>query len=218
MINWLENIPKLKIMFQQLKNIDTAFKHVRSFSMLLIVGCIALCCYTIYKSYQIVRDTQARIYILANGKAIEAFSSERKDNIPVEARDHVKMFHYYFFTLHPDDKVIQSNIKRALYLADATAQTQYNNLRENSYYANIISGNVSQEIQIDSIGVDISQYPFYFKCMARQKIIRATSIVTRSIVTEGFLRNVSRSDNNPHGFLIERWNTLENKDIKSENR
>jgi conjugative transposon TraK protein len=205
-------------MFQQLKNIDTAFKHVRSFSLLLIVGCISLCCYTIYKSYQVIQDAQAKVYILANGKAIEAFSSERKDNIPVEARDHVRMFHYYFFTLHPDDKVIQNHIKQALYLADATAQTQYDNLRENSYYANIISGNVSQEIQIDSIDVDINQYPFYFKCIAKQKIIRATSIVTRSLITEGFLRNVLRSDNNPHGFLIEKWNTLENKDIKSENR
>jgi conjugative transposon TraK protein len=205
-------------MFQQLKNIDSAFKHIRSFSFLLIIGCISLCCFTIYKSYQVVQNTQARIYILANGKAIEAFSSERKDNIPVEARDHVKMFHYYFFTLHPDDKVIQGNMKRALYLADGTAKTQYDNLRENSYFANIISGNVSQEIQIDSIRVDINTYPFYFKCIAKQKIIRATSIVTRSLVTEGFLRNVLRSDNNPHGFLIERWTTLENRDIKSENR
>ena len=205
-------------MFQQLKNIDTAFKHIRSFSFLLIIGCIALCCYTIFASYRLVQDTQARIYILANGKAIEAFSADRKENIPVEARDHVKMFHYYFFTLDPDDKVIQSNIKHALYLADASARTQYDNLRENSYYANIISGNVSQEVQIDSIKIDVDQYPFYFRCNAKQRIIRATSIVTRSLVTEGFLRNVLRSDNNPHGFLIERWNTLENRDIKSENR
>ncbi|HEY0744403.1 MAG TPA: conjugative transposon protein TraK [Chryseosolibacter sp.] len=205
-------------MFRQLKNIDSAFRHIRAFSLVTITGCVLLCSYTIHKSYQIVHDAQSRIYVLANGKAIEAFSAERKDNIAVEARDHVRMFHYYFFTLHPDDKVIQANIKRALYLADATAQTQYDNLRENSYYANIISGNVSQEVHFDSIRVDVAQYPFYFRCTARQKITRATSIVTRSLVTEGFLRNVLRSDNNPHGFLIERWSTLENRDIKSENR
>ena len=205
-------------MFQQFKNIDSAFKHIRWFSIALIIGCICLCCYTIFKCFGIVRETQARIYILANGKAIEAFSAERKDNIPVEARDHVRMFHYYFFTLHPDDKVIQSNVTKALYLADATAKKQYDNLRENSYYANIISGNVSQEIRIDSIRINTDQYPFYFKCNAIQKIIRATTIVTRSLVTEGYLRNVQRSDNNPHGFLIERWNTLENKDIKTLNR
>jgi conjugative transposon TraK protein len=205
-------------MFQQFKNIDTAFKHIRWFSITMIIACMAISSYSIYKSYEIVKQTQARIYILANGKAIEAFSAERKDNIPVEARDHVRMFHYYFFTLHPDDKVIQSNILKALYLADASAKKQYDNLRENSYYANIISGNVSQEIKVDSIRIDTDQYPFYFHCNAIQKIIRATSIVTRSLITEGYLRNVQRSDNNPHGFLIERWNTIENKDLKSENR
>jgi conjugative transposon TraK protein len=205
-------------MFQQFKNIDSAFKHIRLFSIVLVIGCIVLCCYTIFKCFTIVQDTQARIYILANGKALEAFAAERKDNIPVEARDHVRMFHHHFFTLHPDDKAIQENVTKSLYLADASAKKQYDNLRENSYYANIISGNVSQEIRIDSIQIDTDQYPFYFKCNAVQKIIRTTSIVTRTLITEGYLRNVQRSDNNPHGFLIERWNTIENKDIKSENR
>jgi hypothetical protein len=37
-------------------------------------------------------------------------------------------------------------------------------------------------------------------------------------VTEGWLRNTSRSDNNPHGFLIERWAILDNRDLKVEGR
>lgn len=205
-------------MFQQLRNIDSAFKHIKLFSFLLLGTCGMVCCYTVYTSFQMVTQTQERIYILANGKALEAWSAERKDNIPVEARDHVRMFHYYFFTLDPDDRVIQRNITKALYLADESAKRQYDNLKENRYYSNIISGNISQEIMIDSIQVNTEQYPFYFRCYARQKLIRTTSIVTRSLITEGHLRNVSRSDNNPHGFLIEKWNTLENKDIKTENR
>jgi conjugative transposon TraK protein len=204
--------------FQQLKNIDTAFKHIRLFSLVLIMACLAVCCYSIYKSFQQVSRIQQRIYILSNGKALEAWSAERKDNIPVEAKDHVKMFHYYFFTLDPDDRVIEANINKALYLADASAKRQYDNLKESRYYSNIISGNISQEIVSDSIRIDVSDYPFYFKCYSRQRLIRTTSIVTRSLITEGYLRNVSRSDNNPHGFLIEKWNTIENKDIKTENR
>lgn len=205
-------------MFQQLRNIDTAFRHIRVFSLVLIAACVFLVCFTIYKSYELIDQARERIYILSNGKALEAWSAERKDNIPVEGRDHVRMFHHHFFTLDPDDKVIQSNITRALYLADASAKRQYDNLKENRYYSNIISGNISQEVDIDSIRIDIEQYPFYFRCYARQRLIRTTSIVTRSLVTEGYLRNVSRSDNNPHGFLIEKWNTLENRDIKTENR
>ena len=205
-------------MFQQLRNIDTAFKHIKLFSFLLITSSAIVCCYTVFKSYQLIGETQERIYILSNGKALEAWSAERKDNIPVEAKDHVRMFHYHFFTLDPDDKVIQANTTKALYLADASAKRQYDNLKENRYYSNIISGNISQQITFDSIRVSVDQYPFHFKCYAKQKLIRTTSILTRKLVTEGFLRNVSRSDNNPHGFLIEKWSTLENYDLKTENR
>src|SRR6185312_1596651 len=177
-------------MFKKMKNIDTAFRYVRSFTMLVIVGCVIICCFALYKSYSLVAQMQSKVYILANGKALEAYASDRKDNIPVEARDHVKTFHQLFFTLDPDDKVIQANITKALYLADASAKREYDNLKENGYYANVIAGNISQEIQVDSVSVNVNVYPYYFRCYATQRIIRTTSIVNRSLVTEGYLRNV----------------------------
>ena len=205
-------------MFKKTKNIDTAFKQIRLFSIAFMVLCFLLTIYMAYKSYQLSAASQGRVYILANGKALEAYAADRKDNIPVEARDHVKMFHHYFFTMDPDDKVIQSNIIKALYLADQTAKQQYDNLKENGYYTNLISGNISQEIQADSIIINTNQYPYYFRYKGQQRIIRPTTIVTRNLVTEGYLRNVSRSDNNSHGFLIEKWKTIENNDIRIENR
>lgn len=205
-------------MFSKMKNIETAFRHVRLFSMLVIAGCILICCFALYKSFSLVSQMQSKIYILANGKALEAYSSDRKDNFPVEARDHVKTFHKYFFTLDPDDKVIKDNVTKALYLSDYSAKRVYDDLKENGYYAGIISGNISQTIAVDSVSIDVNEYPYHFRCYAVQNIVRATSIVHRSLTTEGSLRNVSRSDNNPHGFLIERWNTIENKDLSTENR
>lgn len=205
-------------MFKQAKNIDTAFQHIRTFTLLVVFGCMFLCSFAVYKSYQIVSEMQSKVYVLANGKALEAYASNRKDNIPVEARDHVKTFHRLFFTLDPDDKVIKENINKALYLSDASAKREYDNLRESGYYSNIIAGNISQEITVDSVVIDMNDYPYPFRCQATQKIIRATSTVSRSLVTEGYLRNVSRSDNNPHGFLIEGWRTIENRDLKIENR
>ncbi|HEY5464403.1 MAG TPA: conjugative transposon protein TraK [Hanamia sp.] len=205
-------------MFRQAKNIDTAFKQVRNFSFLVIVSSVMICFYVIYNSYKATTAFESKIYILANGKALEAFAGDRKENIPVEARDHVKMFHQYFFSLDPDDKVIQANITRALYLADGSAKRVYESLKENNYYAGIIAGNISQEINVDSVSLNMNSYPYYFRCYATEKITRSSNITTRSLITEGFLRNVSRSDNNPHGFLIEKWNTIENKDLKIENR
>lgn len=205
-------------MFEQLRNIDTAFKHVRLFSIVVILACVFISCFAVVRAYQVVEHTQQRIYILSNGKALEAYAAERKDNIPVEARDHVKMFHHYFFTLDPDDKTIITNLTKALYLADISAKQQYDNLKENRYYSNIIAGNISQDIEVDSIHIGLESYPYYFRYYAKQRITRPTSIVMRSLITEGYLRNIARSDNNSHGFLIERWNTLENKDIKTINR
>ena len=205
-------------MFTKMKNIDTAFKYVRGFTLLVIICCAVICCYTVSRSFQTVSRMQDKVYILAAGKALEAYASDRKDNVPVEAKDHIKTFHQFFFTLDPDDKVIKTNVTKALYLADESAKRIYDDLKENGFYSGIISGNISQTIQIDSITVDIRDYPYRFKCFARQNIIRTTSILKRNLITEGSLRNVSRSDNNPHGFLIERFNTIENRDLTVENR
>jgi len=208
----LTETQKNKIMFTHLKNVETAFQHIKRFSYLLIGACTVISCFALYKSYQSSADAGKHIYILANGKVLEAFAADRKDNIPVEARDHIRMFHHYFFTLDPDEKVIESNIEKALYLADESARNQYEGLKEKNYYNNLISGNISQRIRVDSVQLDMNQYPYYFKCFAIQQLIRATSTIHKLLITQGYLRNVSRSDNNPHGFLIERWETLANKD------
>jgi conjugative transposon TraK protein len=205
-------------MFQKTKNIDSAFRHIRLFSFTFLIACCVIAGTVAFKSFQLASQSQQKIFILANGKALEAYSADRKDNIPVEAKDHVKMFHHYFFSLDPDDKVIQANISKALYLADASAKQQYDNLKENGYYTNLIAGNISQEIETDSITINTEVYPFYFRYKGKEKIIRPTTIVTRLLITEGYLRNVSRSDNNSHGFLIEKWRTLENTDLTTQMR
>jgi len=205
-------------MFSKMKNIDTAFRYIRTFTIVVIIGCVLISCFAVYKSFSLASQMQSRIYVLAGGKALQANAATRGDNIPVEARDHIKTFHKYFFTLDPDEKAIEATITKALYLADGSAKGVYDDLKENGYYAKLISGNVNQTITVDSVKVDVKEYPYRFRCYATQHITRPTSITSRSLITEGGLRSVSRSDNNPHGFLIERWNTIENRDLKTTYR
>ncbi len=205
-------------MFPKAKNIESAFQHIRFFTGLVVLGSLTFSCIVSWLTYRASERATQRIYILASGKALEAFARDRKDNVPVEARDHIRNFHEDFFALDPDEKVINANLAKALYLADGSAKRQSDDLKETGYYSGIISGNISQEISIDSISLDMTNYPWYFRCYATEKIIRPTSKVTRDLVTEGWLRNTSRSDNNPHGFLIERWAILDNRDLKVETR
>lgn len=205
-------------MFTKVKSIESAFQQVRWICGLVIVCAFGFAGYVKYQSSEELARAESRVYILSSGKAMEVLASDRKDNVPVEARDHICRFHELFFTLDPDEKVIQGNIGKALYLADGSAKGLYDNLRETGYYGGVISGNISQEITVDSVILNMERYPFYFRCNSMLRIIRPTSIVTRDLITEGYLRNVSRSDHNPHGFLIERWATLKNRDIKVETR
>ncbi|MBT2561293.1 conjugative transposon protein TraK [Pedobacter sp. ISL-68] len=205
-------------MFTKTKNIDTAFRHIKRFSIIVISISVLLSALTIFKAFQTISVLQSKVYVVANGKVLEAYAAERKDNIPVEAKDHIRTFHEFFFTLSPDEKLIQANVTRALYLADGSAKKQYDNLKESNYYDNIISGNLSQVVSMDSITLNLDQQPYSFRFYGKQVITRTTSIATRSLITEGLLRTVSRSDNNPHGFLIERWNIIENKDIDIKTR
>jgi conjugative transposon TraK protein len=205
-------------MFPKTQHLENAFQTIRLFTIVVVCGCFAVSGFTIWIAERAVGHLQDKVYVLAEGKALEAVAADRKENIAAEARDHIRVFHQAFFSLDPDEKVINANISRALYLADGSARRMYESLKESGYYSGIIAGNISEQLVIDSIVLDMRSYPLYFHCYATEKIIRPTSAVTRNLVTEGWLRNTSRSDNNPHGFLIEKWTILDNSDLKIETR
>lgn len=204
-------------MFKQLRNIDAAFQYVKRFSIVLILANVAICCFWSFFTYKAVTEAQGRVHILYNGKVLEAFASTRKANMPVELRDHIKDFHHYFFDQSPDDKEIKKKITKALYLADNSAKKQYDNLVESGYYNNLISANISQQVDIDSIKLDINSTPYQFTCYATEKLIRASNTVVRKLVTQGVIRVLDdQTDDNPHGFLIQQWQILENRDTQTQ--
>lgn len=205
-------------MFQQLKNIDRAFTHVRLFSLVLIIACTTITCYLTFTSFQAVERERSRIYVLTGGKVLEAVASTRGENIQAEARDHVADFHRLFFSFSPDYKSIERNVGKALYLADRSAKEQYDNLKEAGYYAGVINANISQEVITDSIRLDMSSHPYRFRYYGHQRIERPTVTIIRNLITEGALRKIDRSDNNSHGLLIERWTIINNTDQSSKPR
>lgn len=205
-------------MFRATDNLDRAFRSMRLMMLAVVAACAVVSCYSLYLYNSLAGKAQERVYVLHSGHAAEVFASSRDANLAVEAKDHITRFHELFFSLDPDEKAIAASIRRALYMVDASAKKQYDDLVESGYMAGIISGNVSQRIRVDSVQVNLNAEPFPFRCYAVLTITRATSIVTRSLVTAGYLRSVARSEHNPHGLLIERWETIENKDLQIQNR
>ena len=146
-------------MFTQLKNIDTAFRHIKLFSYLLIFANAFCICFGVFYWVKLSSEKDSKIYILYNGKVLSALASDKQSNLPVQLRDHIKTFHQYFFNLSPDDKAIKASVGKSLFLADLSAKKQYDNLVESGYYNNLISASISQEIEVDSTVLDIDSYP-----------------------------------------------------------
>lgn len=205
--------------FKSLKNIETSFRQIRLFSIIFLVVCLAITGYSVWSSYSFAEVQRQKIYVLDGGKSLMlALSQDLSQNRPVEAREHVKRFHELFFTLSPDKSAIEGNIKRALLLADRSAFNYYTDFAEKGYYNRIISGNVNQVVQVDSVACNFDTYPYKVSTYARQMIIRESNVTERSLVTRCNLLNSVRSDNNPHGFIIEAFEITENRDIKVQKR
>ncbi len=205
-------------MFQNLKNIDTAFRLVRTLAFTAILASLAVASFTGYTAFQAIKESRGTVYVLAEGKALHAFASDRRENIRAEAKDHVKMFHHYFFTLSPDERHIREQMVQSLYLADASAKEVYDNLREQGYYSGLVASNINQSIRMDSVQVFADSLPMGFSYVGTQTIVRPSSVTRRRLVSRGRLRIIDRTERNSHGLLIEDWEILSNEDLETTGR
>lgn len=205
--------------FKSLKNIETSFRQIRLFSIIFLCLCAIVAGYSVWSAYGFAEKQRQKIYVLDEGKSLMlALSQDLSQNRPVEAREHVKRFHELFFTLSPDKKAIESNIRRAMVLCDKTAFNYYKDMAEKGFYNRIISGNIIQNVIVDSIKCNYDVYPYQAVTYARQVIIRESNLTERSLITSCRLLNTSRSDDNPHGFFMENFEIKENKDIMTVER
>ena len=196
--------------FKSLKNIETSFRQIRLFCIVLVIGCAVVAICSVVFAFRFAEKQREKIYVLDGGKSLMlALSQDLSQNRPAEAREHVRRFHELFFTLSPEKSAIAHNVKRALLLADKSAYNFYNRL---------IAGNINQSLQVDSVVCNFDNYPYQAKTYARQVILRESNVTERSLVTVCRLVNATRSDDNPNGFTIEGFTIVENRDISTVER
>lgn len=194
-----------------IKNIESKIKLAYLSVILTLILCVIIVAMAFIFAYSQMNESRKSIYVIDNGVPVLVKQTDAQVNRPVEYKAHVDLYHSLYFTLTSDDKFIDYQMKRAMYLIDETGMQQYNNLKEKGYFAQIMASSAVLTIQTDSIYLDETKN--YFKYFGRQKIERKSSVMHRSLVTEGYLKDVPRSPQNPHGILIQNWKTIENKDI-----
>jgi conjugative transposon TraK protein len=196
-----------------IKNIEQKIKlglivSIGSFLTAIIIAGSAL-----YFARDLINQSRKQIYVLDGNVPVLVRQTSMEVNREVEYKSHVNLFHMLFFTLPPDDDFMKNNIEKSMYLIDESGLTEYNNLKEKGYYNAILASSASLSIQTDSIQLDLESMTFSF--FGTQRIERETSILKRELITTGNIKDVPRSDNNPHGCLITNWKTVLNKDLET---
>src|SRR5574344_542851 len=199
-----------------IKNLENKIKLVTIFSILFLVACVVISLGSVLIAKGMVDRAQDKVYVLDSNVPILVHRTEASEDIDIEAKSHIEMFHHLFFTFTPDDKYIQYTMDKAMYLVDESGMAQYNALKEKGFYNNLLSTSTIFSIFCDSIKFDRKSMQFQY--YGRQRIERRSKILYRAIVTAGKLRRVPRSENNPHGLLILNWRTLLNKDIEEKEK
>ena len=198
------------------KNIEQKIRinKIVSLGVIILSGTLAIASF--FFAYKIIEDSRKSIYIIDNGVPILVEQTDQLLNRPVEYKSQIELFHRLFFTLVPDDQYIKNNIEKSLYLIDESGKKEYANLREKGFYNQIISSNATVSIEADSVKLDLPnmKYTYYGK----QIINRKTSLVVRKIVTEGAYKDITRTNNNPHGVLLINWRVLDNSLISEERK
>jgi conjugative transposon TraK protein len=196
-----------------IKNIEGKIKLSLAVSFGAFITAIIISTISFSYARRMINEEKRQIYVLNNNIPLVATKENVLDNRQAEYKAHIAAFHDFFFSYPPDNEYIESQLKKAMYLVDASGAQQYNTLKEKGFFNTIVSTSSTITLSMDSINLDMNSMHWVY--YGKEKIDRPSMTVVRSLVTEGNIKDIPRSFNNPHGVLITNWKTIDNKDLSS---
>lgn len=198
-----------------IQNIEQKIKLALVVSITSIIGGTVLGIVGIVLGYNVASNANNQVYVVNDGVPVVANRTDRENLFEIEATNTIKTFHKLFFTLPPDDKYIEKTINESLYLIDESGVKQRNALMDKGFYSDILAHSANFSILCDSVILNKEEMSFTF--YGKQRIEKKYSVTIRELVTAGKIRPISRTENNPFGYIISDYRTLSNKDL-SESR
>lgn len=198
--------------FNDLNKIRSQSNKVVYVSLILTFVTTSLNIFYTYKTNESARNS---FYLLDNGQKLAAVRiKDPKRAIDILCEGHVANFHELFFALEPDLRHIKRNIEgKALYMADHSVQRLYSRLIDQNYYEDVAKSGYSIEVEKDSIFVDYTSYPFRFRFVGRQRILKNGNAEYRNLITKGYLVETTSTPNNLNGLKIIKFDVVNNEDL-----
>ena len=205
-------------LIKQFNNIETSFRRMKFVTTLCMAAAVVIAVGSVMISGKLMQEGNDKIYVVDKGSAVMAARTDEDLYRDLEAKDHVSRFHELMFNISPSSESIKRNLDKALVMSDKSAYDYYMDLSERGFYQRMISANISQEIVVDSIKVNMTGYPYDAKTYGRLFLLRESNITAYSFESSCRLVDVERSHNNPHGLMIEKFTVTKNENLGTRKR
>ena len=199
-------------------NIETSFRKMKFVTILTICAAAVIAVGSVAASGWFIKQSGDTIFVVDKGSAVMASRDTQDSHRELEAKDHVTRFHELMFNLSPSAESIQRNLDRALVMSDRSAYDYWMDLSERGFYQRLVSANISQEFVTDSVKVDMLSYPHAVTTYGKLYMLRESNITAYQFESTCRLVDVVRSQNNPHGLMIERFVVTRNDNLGTRKR
>lgn len=196
------------------KNIYDVLHTNRFIVMATIFGSVITCCFSTYMVLKLHNNSMDSAFVInSDGSIIPLKMVSQRENLEVESKTHLTLFHQYFYGI--DASNYEKNLEKALWLGNSSIDALYHQKKVDGVYNRLLQYALVQKvISIESI-VDIQEEPFPFTTRTVFNINRGPITDIYELTTSGNLMRVDRNfPHNPHGLLITNFfeNTLRKLD------
>ena len=208
----------MKSLINYFNNIETSFSRLKFITSITVFASTIVAVSAMTFVVWSMNASRQKVYVVDRGSAVMAALSPEYESKDLEVKDHVTRFHELLFNVTPNAESIKRNVDRALTMCDRSAYDYWMDLSEKGFYQRVISANITQEIVVDSVSVDVSGYPYEAIVHASLYIIRESNITRYDFESSCRLMEVERSASNPHGLMMEKFAVIRNKKMETRRR
>lgn len=194
---------------KSLKDIPASFALAKRSLLYSLIVCMLISIGSLVWAFVTTNNIKNTAFVLTkDGQAamMEGISLNEVDVYrKPEIINHIKMFHESFWEV--DQFNYKRRIDRALYLSGRSGKQLFKTLQANGHLAKLVTENLTQKIDIDSIKVNDKVTPYKAQFYGKLRVSRTDQKVEsiNEFRASFILHNVARTNKNPHGLLIENY-------------
>jgi len=199
------------------KNIYSVLQTNRFVVITVVSGALISSLFFGWMMYDIQRSALNNSFAInTDGSVIPLKWVTQKENLEVEAKAHLELFHNYFYNIDASNYL--RNLEKALWLGNSSVDNLYRQKKADGVYNRLLQYSLVQKVLSIDSQLDLQVEPYQFKTTTIFEINRGTVVDRYEMISTGNLIVVDRNyPTNTHGLLITNYfeNTL--KKINNEN-